>query len=28
MNSAEWNKIFIKMIWKLFVMIRVHELAY
>ena len=25
---AEWNKIFIKLIWKQFVMIRVHEFAY
>ena len=28
MNDAEWNKIFIKIIWKQFVMIRVHEFSY
>ena len=28
MDWAEWNKIFIKMIWEQFVVIRVHEFAY
>jgi len=28
MNDADWNKIAIKMVWKQFVVIRVHEFTY
>jgi len=28
MNCADWNEIFIKVVWKQFVVIRVHEFAY